>query len=294
MARLKDLKEKAPNWITMSLFDCLEMLDISKTNKFVPMLMNLMIEEHNNTVTSLGGEEINGLRKSIIKTFPQSEDKLKLLDDSSLMSLSRLLEATYSFSKFETISEFMDFYENNNFKGLDVNTIKKYDEINSLVSLVNIKSINKEFEKQTHIDLDNETWLVLRPLTVESSNKYGANTKWCTASKHSHSQFFEYTERGILIYCINKKTGYKVAVYIERYRNTPEVSFWNAEDNRIDSLTAEIDFEIFNLIKTILSDSEFKTNKDLGGEYWINSSNLSNDIENKISESDLEPVPVRI
>jgi hypothetical protein len=39
-------------------------------------------------------------------------------------------------------------------------------------------------------------------------------------------------------------------------------------------LSAEIDFDVYNLIKKMYSSSETKTNKELGGEYWTKSHDL--------------------
>jgi hypothetical protein len=64
-----------------------------------------------------------------------------------------------------------------------------------------------------------------------------------------------------------------------------DISFWNSIDDRIDSLSADIDFDVYNLIKKMYSSSETKTNKELGGEYWIKSYNLH------MKEDDLSPTP---
>jgi hypothetical protein len=61
-----------------------------------------------------------------------------------------------------------------------------------------------------------------------------------------------------------------------------DISFWNSNDDRIDSLSAEIDFDVYNLIKKMYTSSETKTNKELGGEYWTKSHDLhmkDNEIE---------------
>jgi hypothetical protein len=50
-----------------------------------------------------------------------------------------------------------------------------------------------------------------------------------------------------------------------------ELSFWNSVDDRIDSLTSEIDYDIFNLIKEMYGNINTKTNKEIGGEYWVKS-----------------------
>ena len=149
------------------------------------------------------------------------------------------------------------------------------NEIESVVNLINIKNIGKEFSKQTYVDLDTEKWLVIRPLTYESSLKYGAHTKWCTAAKNNPYQFFRYTKEGVLVYCINKETGYKLAFHMFKDGNKfYDISFWNSIDERIDSLSAEIDFDVYQLIKNIYTSSETKTNLQLGGEYWVQSHDL--------------------
>jgi hypothetical protein len=124
---------------------------------------------------------------------------------------------------------------------------------------------------------EDDEWLVLRPLTRESSVKYGAGTKWCTASTNEEYQFYRYTRRGILIYTINKKTGQKVAAFknTDPY-NEPELSFWNEIDTRIDSYEAELPEFIMKLIFT-----EFKTtssNYDITPEQWQIKEELSKSI----------------
>jgi predicted transcriptional regulator len=170
---------------------------------------------------------------------------------------------------------------------VDINQVKTLNEIESVINLINIKNIGKEFSKQTYVDLDTEKWLVIRPLTYEASLKYGAHTKWCTAAKHNPYQFFRYTEEGVLVYCINKDTGYKLAFHMFRDGNKfYDISFWNSVDERIDSLSAEIDFDVYQLIKNIYTSSETKTNKELGGEYWAQSHDLH------MKEDELEPIPL--
>ena len=129
--------------------------------------------------------------------------------------------------------------------------------------------------------------MVIRPLTYESSLKYGAHTKWCTAAKSNPYQFFRYTEEGVLVYCINKETGYKLAFHMFREGNKfYDISFWNSIDERIDSLSAEIDFDVYQLIKNIYTSSETKTNKELGGEYWTQSYGLH------MKEEEQSPIPL--
>jgi hypothetical protein len=170
----------------------------------------------------------------------------------------------------DILVEFMKLHENNSFKGIDVNQIKSIEEIAGLVSILTLNTIDSRYAKQTHIDFENDEWLIMRPLTAESSFKYGAATKWCTTSRNNPDHFFRYTEDSALIYCLNKLTGYKVACLIKISSNR-NISFWNSIDEHVDSINTELSSEIFELIKKIYIDPELKSNKELGGEHWMNS-----------------------
>jgi len=103
-------------------------------------------------------------------------------------------------------------------------------------------------------------WLLLRPLTHYASMKYGSNTKWCTTTENSPEYFHKYTKRGVLIYCINKKTGYKVASFYSLDKNEPEFSYWNQKDTRIDSTESELTLELIGFIREYVKTPKVKTN----------------------------------
>ena len=63
-----------------------------------------------------------------------------------------------------------------------------------------------------------------------------------------------------MVYFINKVTGYKFAGY-KSLRDGDELSFWNAEDRRIDYLDVDADDYLFPIVRRILSSN--KTNKEL-------------------------------
>ena len=95
-----------------------------------------------------------------------------------------------------------------------------------------------------------DRWLIIKPLTFEASLKYGCNTKWCTSSKKYPLHFYEYSNEGILIYIIERKTNIKWAVYWEMLNGKKsEMSWWNSEDKRIDSIQASIPEYIMGIVK---------------------------------------------
>jgi hypothetical protein len=285
MTKLKKFKETAPSWMKLSLIDVLEMIDPSNTNKFLPMLTNIVDSSFKNRVGNWKEDTIEFIRR--IETIaPHLKGTFDISDPSLIYSFWTLLERIPN-NELDSLVDFIEMYEKHQITGVDINQVKTLNEIESVINLINIKNIGKEFSKQTYVDLDTEKWLVIRPLTYESSLKYGAHTKWCTAAKSNPYQFFRYTEEGVLVYCINKETGYKLAFHMFREGNKfYDISFWNSIDERIDSLSAEIDFDVYQLIKNIYTSSETKTNLQLGGEYWVQSHDLH------MKEDDMEPIPL--
>ena len=285
MTKLKKFKETVPPWMSLSLIDVLEMIDPSKTNKFLPMLTNIVDSSFKNRVGNWGDDTIEFIHR--IETIsPHLKGTFDVSDPSLVYSFWALLERIPN-NELDSLVDFIELYEKHQIPGVDINQIKTLNEIESVVNLINIKNIGKEFSKQTYVDLDTEKWLVIRPLTYESSLKYGAHTKWCTAAKNNPYQFFRYTEEGVLVYCINKETGYKLAFHMFKDGNKfYDISFWNSIDERIDSLSAEIDFDVYQLIKNIYTSSETKTNKELGGEYWVQSHDLH------MKEDEQSPIPL--
>ena len=290
MTKLKEFRETAPSWMKMSFLDVLQTIDPSKTNKFLPMLSNMMInwfekkEAHHN----------NDLRHELETKLPLIKNKIQNFDTPTLWTVYHLIQILQSHD-LDTIFEFIQMYEKHQVPNVDINKLKSFNELETIITLVGIKNLGKEFAKHVHVDLENEKWLIVRPLTLEASLKYGANTRWCTASKGNPYQFFRYTEEGVLVYCINKETGYKLAFHMFKENNRfYDISFWNSADDRIDSLTAEIDYDVFNLIKDMYSNNTTKTNKELGGEYWTKSYETYQNSENKVSDDVLEAPALRV
>jgi hypothetical protein len=247
MAKLKELKENCPEWIKSSIFDMLVYLDPSKTNKFIPMMINVL--ENDLNVRLDNGESIGEIKNYFLQLFPYMNESF--FDNKENVKIAwnliRVFESNPIINNnFRTIIDFTEFYLKGYINNVDSTKIKTMSEIESHNSMASINSVSNEYEKQIHVLLNDDKWLVLTPLTYEASTKYGASTKWCTAAKNDVHQYFRYTNRGLLIYCLNKETGYKVAMY---YQKEDGISFWNAKDYRIDSIETELDGYVFDLLK---------------------------------------------
>jgi hypothetical protein len=181
------------------------------------------------------------------------------------------------------LMNFMDSFEKGYFKGVDITTIKTKKELCQLNGLTALNKIGKELAKQVQKDYEDEEWLIVRPFTYESSVRYGYGSKWCTSMEKSAEHFFRYSNNGTLIYCLNKKTGDKVAAFSEVGEG---LSFWNAEDFRIDSMFSGLPIHIIDVIRGIVTDNPLP-NRSLSPEVWQNSKDLWSESWNKEREREV-------
>jgi hypothetical protein len=145
--------------------------------------------------------------------------------------------------------KFASFIERKLIENNDVTSYSSWDEIEQVVSLAEMKLIDKETAKQIKKVYEDDEWLSLRPLSLEASMKYGANTKWCTTTE-SGQYYARYSARGILIYNINKKTGYKVACFKNLDPNHDnEFSWWDVTDKKIEALDSEVPSSVLEAIR---------------------------------------------
>lgn len=260
MSRYDELKKQYPE-LSLSILDIFVLMDKTKTYKYLPLLCKLF-KKHLDVCTSNNkSDEQHQLIESRTALASLGIDT-RSISNNQVVAIESLTQI-FNRGSFEIMGQFIDNMELGLIENKDITSYSSFDEIRDAVSLSNLKLINKKLEKYVIKEFENDTWLVIRPLTFESSSKYGSSTKWCTTSKENKYYFHKYWNNGILIYVINKKTGYKFAGY-KALEYSDEVSFWNAEDNRVDFLSLNIDDYIFSVLKNIFSSG--KTNKDLSNE----------------------------
>ena len=121
----------------------------------------------------------------------------------------------------DVVKLFNSFVEKNLIKGSDsdINKYKTLDEIDSVISSkqdVKTKSEEEREIKSSGVDkvYEDENILIVHPKTYEASCKYGAGTKWCTASI-TRSYWESYWSAGVnLYYIIDKVNNKKYAVAV--------------------------------------------------------------------------------
>lgn len=227
MSKLNKLKEQNPD-ANISIVDYLQQIDPSKTNKYVGFLLKL-------------------LKKNLIINPTSFHNHI-------LNVVSHHLGGDYDNNVVNILTEFDKHLKNNRIKNKDISTYNSLDDIKNEINLAKIIEFKNKKDVLTLYD-DGE-WLVIKPLSYESSVIYGYNTRWCTSAKHTSEQFYNYSRMGLLIYFINRKTNTKVALHRD---NT--LTFWDQIDRRIDSIESGIPPEI---VRQILShESNVKTNYEL-------------------------------
>ena len=170
------------------------------------------------------------------------------------------LEYVYNRQDIINFKKFCEFNEKGLIKQNDISKYKSFEEINVEFHEAEEREKIKELDSQIIKIFEDNEWIVLKPLSYQSSLKYGADTKWCTASKDLSSHFDSYTKKGILIYVISRKTKLKVASFKSLSDN--ELTYWNQIDKRVDSSETGLPYSIIELIRDEMK-SNPSTNQSL-------------------------------
>ena len=162
---------------------------------------------------------------------------------------------------------------------LQIKDIFKYASLKDLTSALETKS-GKEVEKsirtsEANILVDNEKMMIVEPLSMAASFKYGANTKWCTTwSDPAENRFNDYFGDYTLVYFIDKINKSKYAIAYDK-NNQKDTQAFDEEDEFINSSKI---LKIFNVSleeissKTISSEEKNK----------LRQINFRKDIESRI------------
>lgn len=243
MSKISELKKQNPSLSFDGVNIINKLMGKSKyTEMMITFIKNYKLNELNMSRKSLENE---------LKDMGVNDDNfIKSLDIFELNHLTYFINSYIGYNKLKLINKFIELNEKNLIKNNDLTTYKSFDEIELQISLSELKTIDKEFERQIKKLYETDEWLVCKPLSYQSSLKYGASTKWCTASKDQPDYYFRYSKRGILIYSINKKTGNKIAGFKSldiSYEN--ETSFWDINDQRIDSMDSGLPDDVLNIFR---------------------------------------------
>lgn len=255
MSRIENLKKQNPSY-TIEIIDIIN--NLFDKVKYTELSVNLIKNKRQGYLRN-SEDLINELSIE----YGQDRETLKSKSYEELSNILRVLGDYYGHHDFKTIRKFIDLNERNLIQENDLTNFKSFEELERQVSLAELKLIDKDLEKQVIKLYETDNWLVIKPMSFLASRKYGANTKWCTTQETNPDYYLRYSRRGILIYCVDKITGEKVAAFknIDMSYDR-EISFWNMIDNRIDSIESGLPVEVMEIIKSEFANTT-KPNWDL-------------------------------
>lgn len=261
MSRTNELKKQHPDY-ALSMIDILKMSIPGQSSKYIELLLKLTNATNN---ADNYNEEHKAWRLEKLKTrYDVDSNLVENMPMAVIEVIYHVLEDTIGPATHSIFRRFCELNERGLIEDNDVSKYSTLEQISQVVALAELKLVDKEAAKKIKVIFEDDIWIVLRPLSLEASQKYGAATKWCTTSAtpldtdlsdfdpyyHLGSHFDRYSYRGILIYTINKKTGHKVGTFKNLNPDKDsEFSFWNEMDDRIDSLDSELPIEILGKIK---------------------------------------------
>ena len=214
---------------------------IEEIKKYYPKIDDNMIK----TLVALdptyqGGEQLGKYGKWILNLYNR-----KLLKDED----------------FYKVTEYLTTFVNNLSKmpNKDIMTYKSLPDLAKVVQQfegqkdISKKQQVRDIKKGAKKIMETNDWLVIQPTTEESACYYGANTKWCTASKEN-SMFNHYNEQGPLYIFINKKDNSKFQFHAQSFQ------FMDELDKPIAPKEVFDDEKIINFIEDKVIDNMYSDN----------------------------------
>lgn len=255
MSRIDELKKQYKSY-ALSDLDIMKMAVPNQANKYTETLVKLVkngiIEAYNTTYGEY--EKARPTFISELMDYGLDYNYLETLETLELHTLYNRIDNLVGRHKMQLFTKFANFNERKLIENNDVTSYSSWDEIEKAVSLAELKLLDKKLEKEIKKVYEDDTWISLRPLSLEASMKYGANTKWCTTT-NTGQYYARYSERGILIYNINKQTGYKVACFKNLSpQHDNEFSWWDVTDKKIEALDSELPTDVLMAVRNEIKD----------------------------------------
>ena len=152
--------------------------DPSGTNKYVQLMIDIMMNESKREIEII----------DLIKKFHSVEHKIssKIFPDGAAYKNKKISENPKDIQNYETFKDLLTVYT------LANNYVTKKESSNKIV------------DEETDVIYDGEDYIIVSPLTFQSSCYWGVDTKWCTTTKNEPRYFDDYTKNGTLLYVIDK------------------------------------------------------------------------------------------
>ena len=211
MNRLEKLKKQHPE-LDISLIDIISSCEPTSSYKYMDFLIKVLKDEY-----MKGGDYDSFYRKIT----------LKLYDPENLIQLI----------------EFEKHIRDKRIEKTDIGSYRNFKDVIDAVDKADYQVKLKQVEKEVIKLYETQFWLVLIPLSFQSSKVYGSGTKWCTTQLENWER---YKHKYKLIYIIDKKTDNKWAISIEKQNK--EVLGWLSNDNKTNAYELPFSNEIYSVI----------------------------------------------
>lgn len=203
-------------------------------------------------------ESLSSARKLFLTTnkLTQKEfDDLVNIDPTKTKKyLDKLCSWFSQGTELKTLEEYIPLYDvlcnKNLLKQKDINSFKEFSQFKTIVdnnrNVTSKTEIKNKLKEDVEVIMNNDRFLIVKPLTTEASQIYGAGTRWCTAAREDDKNMFHYyhEEESVILYYILDKSKtpydnikgngdklYKVAVAV--YPDGKKKEIFDAKDDKI-------------------------------------------------------------
>ena len=260
--RLREIKKNNKNY-DISLIDLLKLMDPSKNGKFVPLLLGELKHSDKTHHRSTRTADELGI---------DSAD----LSSTTLAILNLLCGRLGGERLMVDLIKFNELLDKGQVKNNDISKYKTLNDISLELVQVEKELSGKKTNPRQEIIFEDDEYLVIKPLNLDSARKYGRGTKWCTSSRDAN-YFYDYS-RGVLIYIIGKGNNPKYGVHfdLENYK----LSWWNTIDEQVDGLLVETPKSLKEFIVDYIIEEKNPNNTYFDDETFEHSAEiLSDDVE---------------
>jgi len=247
MSRLDDLKDQNKN-LNVSLIDILAHIDPSKTYKYVGFLIKLLKDD-------ISGDICEKKNIKFTKNVEIGCDDVKEIIGLALFTKKNI----------EYIERFEKHSQSNRIKNNDITKYNSLDEIITEVNRADEMVKLKQSEKQVIKIYEDDDYLLIIPLTFDSSKIYGSNTKWCVTQE---TYWKQYQWKWRLIYIIEKKTNRKYAIS-KNYDDPNKIQGWLSDDKEANPMLFPIPEYVFSHIFKYLKMDIYEPELNILGDHSI-------------------------
>ena len=265
--RLRDIKKNNKNY-DISLIDLLKLIDPSKNGKFVSLLLSeLKCSDKTHHRSTRSADEL-GI---------DSTD----LHSTTLAILNLLCGRLGGERLLVDMIKFDELLDKGQVKNNDITQYKTLNDISLELMKVEEELSGKKVTPIQEIIFEDDNYLIIKPLNLDSARKYGRGTKWCTSSRDAN-YFYDYS-RGILIYVIGKGGNQNWGVHFDM--GEIKLTWWDAVDEQVDGMLVDVPLELKEFIVKYVSEEKNPNNTYFDDETLDHSAEiLSDNVEEGVPE----------